>query len=254
MKHRLAQIKRATVRILIDGQPSGSGFIISRNGLIGTCFHVVQRLLPVSSEQTQITYATSIEVEFNDGNKLPAIANSSCRNQGFLEALSKDYCLLEVKSKNLSPLFLGTFADACEGDNIYLCGFPFGISQAVVSVGMLSTKWITSGYLNRGSEREVAWLDITMNKGNSGGPVVLIGNEPQEDKVIGIASFGLNPFASSAEKLIQIVQKFPGKAFIMGVNFKEFATLIGTALESNSLGVGGCISIDYLKNKLKQDW
>jgi serine protease Do len=250
MKQRLAQIKKATVRILVNGQPSGSGFIISRDGLVATCFHVVQHLLPVSNEQTQITYAASIEVEFSDGNKLPATVSGLCQNQGFLEALSKDYCVLEVKSKDLIPLPLGTFSDACEGDNIYLCGFPFGINQAVASVGMLSTRWITSGYLNQGSNREVAWLDITMNRGNSGGPIVLIGSEPQEDKVIGIASFGLNPFANSAEELIRVVQTFPGNVGIMGVDFKKFAVLIGTALASNSLGVGGCISIDYLKIKL----
>jgi S1-C subfamily serine protease len=251
MKQRLTQIKKATVRILVNGQPSGSGFIISRDGLIATCFHVVQNLLPAQGGQTQITYAPCIEVEFNDGNKLPATVSGSCQNQGFLEALSKDYCVLEVKSANLVPLPLGTFNDAYEGDNIYLCGFPFGINQAVASVGMLSAKWITSGYLNQGSDREVAWLDITMNKGNSGGPVVLIGSEPQEDKVIGIASFGLNPFANSAEELIQIVQTFPGNVGIMGVDFKKFAILIGNALASNSLGVGGCISIDYLKSKLR---
>jgi len=251
MKQRFAQIKKATVRILINGQPSGSGFTISRDGLIATCFHVVQHFLPAPGGQTQITYAPSIEVEFNDGNKLLATVSSSCQNQGFFEALSKDYCLLEVESKNLVPLPLGTFADVCEGDDIYLCGFPFGINQAVVSVGTLSTKWVTSGYLNQGGEREVAWLDVTMNKGNSGGPVVLVSNKPEEDKVIGIAAFGLNPFADYSEELIQIAQAFPGNARIIGVNFKEFATLIGTALASNSLGVGGCISIDYLKNKLK---
>lgn len=251
MKQRFVQIKRATVRILINRQPSGTGFVISRDGLIATCFHVVQHFQPAPGGQTQITYAPSIEVEFNDGSKLPATVHSSCQNQGFFEALSKDYCILEVESKNLVPLSLGTFANAYEGADIYLCGFPFGINQAVVSVGMLSTKWITSGYLNQGSDREVAWLDVTMNKGNSGGPVVLVGNEPQDDKVIGIVSFGLNPFADSAEELIQVVQTFPGNVGIMGVDFKKFATLIGIALASNSLGVGGCISIDYLKIKLK---
>jgi serine protease Do len=252
MKQRLAQVKKATVRILVNGQPSGSGFIISGDGLVATCFHVVQQLLPVSNEQTQVTYATSIEVEFNDGQKLPATVRGSCQDQGFLEALSKDCCVLEVESKDLVPLPLGMFADVYEGDDIYLCGFPFGINQPVVSVGMLSAKWITAGYLNQGSNREVAWLDVTMNRGNSGGPVVLVGNEPQDDKVIGIASFGLNPFANSAEEFIQVVKTFPGRVEIMGVDFKKFATLIGTALASNSLGVGGCISIDYLKAKLEE--
>jgi len=90
-----------------------------------------------------------------------------------------------------------------------------------------------------------------MNKGNSGGPIVIIGKELKDDRVIGVASFGLNPFADSAEEFIQIVQTFPGNVGIMGVDFKKFATLIGAALTSNSLGVSGCVSIDYLKSKLK---
>jgi S1-C subfamily serine protease len=250
MKQRLTQIKRSTVRILTGGQASGTGFVISRDGLIATCFHVVQYIQATPDGQTQITYASSIEVEFSDGNKLPATVHKSCQNQGILEALSKDYCILEVKSRNLVPLPLGTFADAYEGADIYLCGFPLGINQPVVAAGMFSTKWTTSGYLHQESNREVAWLDVTINRGNSGGPIVLIGKELKDDKVIGIASFGLNPFAHSAEEFIQIVQRFPGNVVLMGVDFTKFATLIGEALASNSLGVSGCVSIDYLKSKL----
>ena len=251
MKERVKRIKRATVRILTNGQPSGTGFVISSAGLIATCFHVVQHIQAAANGQTQITYSPSIEVEFNDGNKLPGTVHVSCQNQGFLEALSKDYCILEIKSKGLVALPLGTFADIYEGADVYLCGFPLGINQPVVSVGMLSTKWVSSGHLNQGSNREVAWLDITMNRGNSGGPIVLMGKDLEGDKVIGIASFGLNPFADPADKLIDIVQTFPGNAVLIGVDFKGFATLIGAALSSNSLGVSGCVSIDYLKSKLK---
>jgi len=153
VRQRLIQIKKATVRILINGQVSGTGFVVSEDGLVATCFHVVQHLQESPNGKTQISYASSIEVEFDDKKKLPAIVHKSCQNQGFLEALSKDYCILEVKAKNLVPLSLGIFADAYEGADIYLCGFPLGINQAVVSVGMLSTKWTTSGYLNQGSDR-----------------------------------------------------------------------------------------------------
>lgn len=250
MKQRIAPIKQSTVRISIDGQASGTGFAISKDGLVATCFHVIQHIQEAPNGQTQITYASPIEVEFHDGTKLTATVHESCQNQSFLEAMSKDYCILKVAAKNLRPLPLGIFADAYEGADIYLCGFPLGINQPVVSVGAFSTKWTTSGYLNQGSNREVAWLDITMNRGNSGGPIVLIGEEPKDDKIIGIASFGLNPFADSAEKLIKIVKTFPGNVFLMGVDFKEFATLIGAALASNSLGVSGCVSIDYLRGKL----
>lgn len=73
---------------------------------------------------------------------------------------------------------------------------------------MLSTKWVTSGYLNQGGNREVAWLDVTMNSGNSGGPIVLMGEEPEGDKVIGIASFGLNPFAILQNNSLRLFKRF----------------------------------------------
>lgn len=250
MKQRITQLKKSTVRIFVDGKAVGSGFIVSKNGLVATCFHVVQKNKPAPNNQTQIGYSTTIEVEFSDGTKLPAAVHSSCQNQGFLEALSKDYCILHVNSSTLVPLPLGTFSNIQEGDNIYLSGFPLGISQPVVAVGLLSTKWTTAGYLNQGGVREVAWLDITMNSGNSGGPVILMGNRPEDDKAIGIATFSLNPFATPAQELIEIVQNFPGNVVIMGVDFKKFGMLVGSALATTSLGVNGCVSIDYIKSKL----
>lgn len=250
MKQRINQVKRSTVRIFVDGKAVGSGFIVSKNGLIATCFHVVQKNEPAPDNQTRIGYASNIEVEFSNGTKLFATVHSSCQGEGFLEALSKDYCILQVNSTALVPLSLGTFSDIQEGDKIYLSGFPLGISQPLIAVGLLSTKWTTPGYLNQGDLREVAWLDITMNSGNSGGPVILIGERPDDDKVIGIATFGLNPFADQAEELIKIVQSFPGNVAIMGVDFKKFGTLVGSAIATTSLGVNGCVSIDYFRNKL----
>jgi serine protease Do len=52
----------------------------------------------------------------------------------------------------------------------------------------------------------VAWLDLTLNKGNYGGPVIKIGRTPDENRVIGIATFILNPFAQYAEAVIRHLQ------------------------------------------------
>jgi serine protease Do len=250
MKDRIKRIKESIVRIFVDGQPAGSGFVVSKNGLIATCFHVVQKNEPAANNQTRITYATGIQVEFSNGTKLSATVHSSCQNQGFADALSKDFCILQVNRSDLSPLSFGKFSDVQEGDQIYLAGFPLGIGQPVFATGMLSTKWATNGYLNQGGPRDAAWLDITMNSGNSGGPVLLLTSKPESDKVIGIATFGLNPFAKPAEELISVVQGFPGNVAIMGVDFKKFGTLIGSALVATSHGVNGCISIDYIRSKL----
>ncbi len=251
MKDRVAKIKESTVRILVDDRPVGTGFIVSKKGLIATCFHVVQHAQTTVNEQTQITHATNIEVEFSDGTKSPATIHQSCQNQGFQKALSRDYAILVVKPhKILVPLALGEFTDTEEGEEVYTCGFPFGLDKPFVSKGILSTKITTSGYLGQGVDRDAALLDITLNKGNSGGPVVLIGKTPQDDKVIGIATFTLSPLSTPLAQLADRVQRFPGNVLIMGVDFKQFSILIKNSFEASSVGIGGCISVDYMKNHI----
>lgn len=253
MKERIKRIKKSVVRIHINGSPSGTGFIVSENGLIATCFHVVQSIQLGPNNQTQITHASNIEIELLDGTKLPGNIHKFCQNQGFFEALSKDYTLLEVKTtKTLEPFSIGNFADIEEGDEIYICGFPYGIDKPFISSGMLSTKLSIKGYLEHGTQRDAAMLDITLNKGNSGGPVILMRDNPEEDMVIGIATFTMTPLSDHLKKLVAMIKTFPGNIVIMGVDFKTFSTLIKNSFENTSVGIGGCISIDYLNKILKK--
>jgi len=253
MKERINRFRESIVRIIVDNEPKGTGFVVSKDGLIATCFHVVQKTEPLSNNTTSITYALNIEIEFTNGLRLPAFIHGSCLNKGFSEAVSKDYCILKVNQNDLIPLKLGSFSDAKEGDIVYMGGYPFGITQPIFAKGMLSTKWKTTGYLNQDEERDVAWLDITMNKGNSGGPIILLSDNPNNDKVIGIASFMLNPFAEPAERIFNFVQGTGGEVLILGVSFREFAKHVNLALMNISLGIGGCVSIDYLKSKIIQN-
>ncbi len=252
MKQRIEAVKKSTVRIFVNGLPSGSGFVLEKDGLVATCFHVVQQAQPAANGQTQIIYANNIQVELFDGRKVTAQVDKSSNNQHFMDALSKDFCLLKVNGSSLPPgLKLGSFSDAEEGSQVYLSGLPMGIDQVVVAVGMISTKWKAPGYLGQGSTRDVAWVDITMNRGNSGGPMLLIGEKPEDDKVIGLSTFILNPFAEPSERVINLAQSFPGNVHIMGIDFKAFSTLIGSALASNSIGISGIVSIDYIRDALK---
>ncbi len=229
----------------MDGKVVGTGFAVGTD-LVATNFHVVQQASATANGQTQIGFAALIEVQLQDGQKLPASPHHSVMGKNLQEAIGKDVVILTVTNKILSPLKLGRFADINEGDALYLAGFPLGVKQPIVTRGTLSTKWKTSGYLGQGGERDVAWLDVSMTKGNSGGPVVLVSDEPERDVVIGIANFSLNPFAQSAEELARIAAEFPGNVVIMGVDFKKFAVVVGAALASQSHGVGGCVAIDYL--------
>lgn len=245
-QQRVQRVKESTFRIFVNGSPAGTGFVVAAN-LVATNFHVVQQLSPAADGQTQITYASKIEVQLQDGRLLTATPHPSVSGQALQMAVGKDVALLIVPVKDLRPLRLGQFSDVSEGDSVYLAGYPLGVEQVIVATGMLSTKWKTDGYLGQGGQRDVAWLDITMNKGNSGGPVLLLANDPSRDTVVGIANFSLNPFAQNAEEFAGVAAAFPGNVMIMGVDFKRFSTLIGAALASQSHGVGGCIAIDYLQ-------
>jgi S1-C subfamily serine protease len=246
MRQRVQKAKESTVRVLINGIPAGTGFAVARN-LIATNFHVVQHLAAAPGGQTQATYAVAIQVQLTDGRVLPATPHPSVVGTNLAVAVGRDVALLAVQVNDLKPLRLGRFADIAKGDRVYLAGYPFGVEQIVAATGILSTKWKDPGYLGQGGARDVAWLDVTMNKGNSGGPVVLLADDPAQDVVIGIANFNLNPFAQRAAELANVAASFPGNAVIMNIDFKHLSVLIGAALAAQSHGVGGCVAIDYLK-------
>ena len=67
---------------------------------------------------------------------------------------------------------------------------------------------------------------MTINKGMSGGPIVLVGKIPNDDRVIGIANFTVTPLGPPLAQLVQTVQNFPGRGIIMGMDFKQFTLLI----------------------------
>ncbi len=249
MVKRVAMTKKATVKVVVNGVQAGSGFIIAP-GVVATCFHVIQQITETSDGMRQIGSAPSVKVEFFDGVKGDAVLHQACTGAAILECVTRDFALLRVDRLDLEPLVVGAFGTAEEGAEIYTIGYPFHVDQPVVARGVLSTKWEAPGYLNRERKRDVAWLDLTMNKGNSGGPVIAIGETLGDDRVIGIATFILNPFAGPSEKIVQNAQRFPGEVTIASVGTKEFASLVGTALAANSLGVGGCVSIDYAQRLL----
>ncbi len=251
MRAHLQHVKLASVRILVNGQPSGSGFIISPTGLVATCFHVVQRFspdpTPADPGRVRIEIQGNIEVQLSTGEKIRATPHPSLQGVGFQTAVARDFFLLNIGGQDRPFLRLGSFSDASEGDSVLSCGFPLGIGQAVAATGILSAKWETNNYLYAGDRRAVAWLDLTMNKGNSGGPVVPLGDRPEDAKVIGIATFILNPFANPAEQLLGSVNQMGANMVMGGVDFQGFARLTASALSSASMGVSGCVSIDYCR-------
>jgi len=144
----------------------GSGFIVSPDGLILTCRHVVS--------EPEVDYTVILEPEKNYSAKVLAA-----------DPLI-DIAVLKINEKNLPFLDLGDSNQIELGQTVVAVGNPLGEFYDTLSAGIisgLSRKIQAVGLLSRQVEslRGLIQTDAAINPGNSGGPLVDL-----EGKVIGI--------------------------------------------------------------------
>jgi serine protease Do len=146
---------------IVDGL--GSGVLISNDGRVLTAAHVVQT-------------ADVASVEFANGEVIVARVIGS--------DVQSDVALLQLKQmpKGIAPAPLGDSDKVEVGDQVFVIGAPYGISQTL-SVGHLSGRRRLNS--NDGSATSVEFLqtDAAINTGNSGGPMF-----DMDGNVIGIVS------------------------------------------------------------------
>jgi len=145
---------------VVDGL--GSGVLISNDGKILTAAHVVQT-------------ADVASVEFPDGQEIIARVIGS--------DVQSDVALLQLKEmpKGVTPATLGDSDRVEVGDQIFVIGAPYGISQTL-SVGHLSGRH-RMNTSNQSTSVEFLQTDAAINTGNSGGPMF-----DMQGNVIGIVS------------------------------------------------------------------
>jgi len=145
---------------IIDGL--GSGVLISNDGKILTAAHVVQT-------------ADVASVEFSDGQVIMARVIGS--------DVQSDVALLQLKDmpRGVTPARLGDSDKMEVGDQVFVIGAPYGISQTL-SVGHLSGRHRLNTN-NQSTSIEFLQTDAAINSGNSGGPMF-----DMQGNVIGIVS------------------------------------------------------------------
>ena len=253
---RVAKIKSATVRITIENSASmGTGFLVSNDGTLITCWHVIEPSLSRDS-LLRIISGKKIFGEFNSGEKLEFKILLYFIQAGNKDAVAYDYCILSpvTQQKRIFPfLKVGNFDKTDEGQEIYTCGYPLGYPQQFISKGIISTKYIdNSNVINIGNQNKIvmprsqALLDLTMNRGNSGGAIIKLGETVNDDEVIGIADFIINPIGGIADQLIKSFDQSSGGVLISGVDPNATFSLFAKLLTQTSIGVGGCISVNYV--------
>ncbi|XP_077444331.1 serine protease HTRA3 isoform X2 [Stigmatopora argus] len=146
---------------------SGSGFVMSRHGLIVTNAHVVSSDSPVSARQ-------HLKVQMRDGDVYEATIRDIDKKL--------DIATIEIHpQKELAVLPLGHSADLRPGEFVVAIGSPFAL-QNTVTTGIVSTAQRDGKELGlRDSDMDYVQTDAIINFGNSGGPLVNLDGE-----VIGI--------------------------------------------------------------------
>jgi serine protease Do len=136
----------------------GSGFIVSRDGVVLTNAHVVSG-------------ASEVTVKLTDRREFPAKVLGS-------DPIT-DVAVLKIDAKDLPTVRLGNPADLRAGDWVLAIGSPFGFENSVTA-GVVSAKGRAlpgDGYV------PFIQTDVAVNPGNSGGPLFNAAGE-----VVGINS------------------------------------------------------------------
>jgi putative serine protease PepD len=143
-----------------QGQGTGSGFVVSSDGLIVTNAHVVDG-------------ATQVAVKIGtDGEQLPAEIVG-------VDA-SHDLALLDVDASGLPTLELGESGDVEVGDATYAIGNPYGLDHTLTT-GVVSALDRELQAPDGATISGGIQTDAALNPGNSGGPLL-----DASGKVIGV--------------------------------------------------------------------
>jgi putative serine protease PepD len=134
-----------------EGTATGSGFVVSSDGLIVTNEHVVD-----GASQVQVKIGTSSKAQ--DAKVVGVDA-------------SRDLALLKVDASNLKALPLGDSSTVSVGDSTYAIGNPYGLDHTLTT-GIVSALHRDLQSPNGATISGAIQTDAALNPGNSGGPLL----------------------------------------------------------------------------------
>ncbi|MFN8442705.1 MAG: trypsin-like peptidase domain-containing protein [Caldilineaceae bacterium] len=167
-------LRRSFFFDVVPEEGAGSGFIIDTDGHILTNYHVIDG-------------AQRIDVTLNDSVVLTAkVVGSDARN---------DIALLKVDTaaEQLTPVQLGESDNLLVGQRAIAIGNPFGQFDRTLTTGVISALNRTIQGQDGRTITGIIQTDASINKGNSGGPLL-----DSSGRVIGINSAIFSPTGVNA--------------------------------------------------------
>lgn len=145
-----------------QGVATGTGFVVSPDGLIVTNDHVVD-----GATEIRVTIGTG-------GQQRTAVVRRA--------VAAKDLALLDVDARGLKPLKLAGSSTVEVGEPVYAIGSPYGLDQTLTS-GIVSATGRDIQGLDGSTITGAIQTDAALNPGNSGGPLL-----DADGRVIGVNS------------------------------------------------------------------
>ncbi len=183
-KYTRSQLVRGTVTIWVNrgmrieegvGLPDrviGSGFYVDRRGYIITNYHVIRSQVDPKYEGFSRLYIRPSE---NPEVKIPA------RVVGYDNVF--DIALLKVETESENVLSFSPVKQQKPGEQIFAIGSPGGLENTITSGIVSSTD---RRFLQMGN---VVQVDVPINQGNSGGPLL-----DDDGNLIGVVFAGIEQF------------------------------------------------------------
>lgn len=203
----------------------GTGFAISSDGKLVTCIHVINGL-------------TDYYAQFWGEEKAAAR-----RAEIVIQDANHDLAVLSVEHSP-HPLPLGDFAQVSLGDDVLWGGFPLEMWVPSFHRGMISFKGGLPLPYTTGPT-EGMQLDGTINRGNSGGPVI----DPRDGRVVAVVSSSMGRIDEELRLLVK-PQLPPGVSIDVSLGgidpIASFKRIVAEMDRYLQLGVGYGISVRYL--------
>lgn len=219
----------------------GTGFVVSPDGIIVTCNHVVANAASTGNE-TRWSYHQQIQATMPDGSKEPATVLGTLS----AERVLRDYALLKINRKTPAYLTLGDFSEMKTGDDLIAWGFPFGLPGPVLIKASVATTVVES---SNGVNIQAVVFQGPNNKGMSGGPVIL----NRTGHVLGITSNRIAGIGKELDETRQYIRSIQGSGSVrlMGVDPNAAIVALTDTLDKFLMsGMGVAISVENIKREL----